>query len=81
MSKKRNERPYSDLSPEELLAEGAEPVLLVRAHEEATPYRVPLYQGEDLEAALARARGLVPDPETVELQVYARGRFHYARIT
>ncbi|ADR37747.1 hypothetical protein Ocepr_2299 (plasmid) [Oceanithermus profundus DSM 14977] len=77
---KRNERLYGDLSPRELLDEGAEPVLLVRPGEGQAPYRVPLYSGEDLDAAVARARSAVPDAEAIELQVYLRGRFHYVRL-
>ena len=80
MSKKRNERLYSERPPEDLLAEGAEPVLLVRPQEDDAPYRVPLYQGEDLEAALARARRLAGDPAAIELQVYHSGRFHYTKL-
>ena len=80
MSKGRHERLYDDRPPEALLAEGAEPALLVRPGEGDAPYRVPLYQGEDLEGALARARRLAGGPAAIELQVYHRGRFHYARL-
>jgi len=77
---KRNERTYTDLPPEDLLAEGSEPALLVRSAQVEGTFRIPLYAGEDLPHALARARKSVPDATEIELQVYHGGRFHYARL-
>ncbi|WP_293181299.1 hypothetical protein [Oceanithermus sp.] len=77
---KRNERLYDDVPPEELLAEGAEPTILAHPASDDGVHRFPFYPGEGLPEALARARAKVPDAVAFDLQVYRRGRFHYAHL-
>lgn len=59
--------------PLNTLLQGAEPTLLLD-----TGHRLPLYAGEGLEEALARARREVPEAKTAVLQAYLDRRFFYS---
>ena len=62
-----------EILPLTTLLQGAEPTLLLD-----TGHRVPLYAGESLEEALARARREVPEARTAVLQAYLNRRFFYS---